>query len=56
MLYNLNTNNGFTSFEDGTEICSKENQVILFNGEIKHRSVSQTDERVRININIDYGI
>jgi len=56
MLYNINTNNGFTSFEDGTEICSKENQVILFNGEIKHRSVSQTDERVRININIDYGI
>ena len=56
LLYSLNTNNGFTLFENGDKILSKENQAVLFDGKIKHKSVAQTDERVRININIDYEI
>ena len=54
LLYSINTNNGFTLFENGDKVPSKENQAILFDGKIRHKSVAQTDERVRININIDY--
>ena len=53
-LYNINTNNGYTEFETGEKITSKANELILFNGKIKHRSVSQNDEQVRYNININY--
>jgi hypothetical protein len=28
--------------------------MVLFNGQIPHCSVAQTDEHVRINININY--
>ena len=54
LLYNINTNNGFTMFENGAKVSSKENQAILFDGKLKHRSVAQTDKIVRINININY--
>ena len=53
-LYSLNNNNGFTYFEDKTKIKSKENQMILFPGHIKHCSVMQRDTNLRINININY--
>ena len=54
MLYSINTNNGFTLFENGDKVLSKENRAIIFDGKIKHKSVSQTDKKVRINININY--
>tara|TARA_R100000149_G_C5741342_1_gene55262 strand:+ start:28 stop:516 length:489 start_codon:yes stop_codon:yes gene_type:complete len=53
-LFSVNTNNGFTYFEDETKIESKENQMILFPGNIKHCSVMQRDTNLRINININY--
>ncbi len=53
-LVNINTNNGYTEFENGKKVYSKENQAILFDGLIKHRSVAQTDGKVRINLNINY--
>ena len=52
-LFSINNNNGYTLFENGDKILSKENQLILFNGDLKHCSVAQTDENVRINININ---
>ena len=52
-LYSLNTNNGYTLFEDGTKISSVENQIIIFDGALKHCSVSPTDTTIRINININ---
>ena len=52
-LYSLNTNNGYTLFEDGTKIPSVENQMILFDGSLRHASVAQTDSNVRVNININ---
>jgi len=54
LLYSINTNNGFTLFENGDKVLSKKNRAIIFDGKIKHKSVSQTDEIVRINININY--
>ena len=53
-LLSINTNNGYTEFEDGKKFQSIENSAIIFNGKIKHRSVTQTDERLRVNININY--
>ena len=40
--------------EDGTKLESIENSLVVFNGDIKHRSVGQTDENIRVNINIDW--
>lgn len=53
-LYNLNNNNGYTFFKNGQKIKSNENQLILFNGNLEHASVSQTDVNLRINININF--
>ena len=52
-LYSVDTNNGYTLFEDGTKIESVENQMVIFDGKRKHCSVAQTDTNVRVNININ---
>ncbi len=52
-LFSINTNNGFTFFKNGNKISSVENQMILFDGNLEHCSVSQTDTQYRINININ---
>jgi len=52
-LYSVNTNNGYTMFEDGTKVKSVANQMIIFDGRMKHCSANQTDENLRINININ---
>jgi hypothetical protein len=55
-LFSLNTCNGFTYFKDSKEkVKSIENQILLFNGKEQHCSVSQTDENIRVNININYN-
>ena len=54
-LYSLNTNNGYTEFENFNLVKSIENQMCLFDGKLKHRSVTQTDKNSRINININFN-
>lgn len=54
LLYNVNTNNGYTLFKkNNKKIYSLENSLIIFNGNQEHCSVSQTNEKLRINININ---
>ncbi len=53
-LLNINTNNGYTEFDKGYKTSSKENSAIIFDGDIRHRSVTQTDVKCRVNININY--
>lgn len=53
-LFSVNTNNGYTIFEDGTKHESKANTMIVFPGDMKHASVSQTDEKIRVNINFNF--
>jgi len=54
LLY-LNTNNGKTIFEDGTEIESIENRALLFDPAIYHQSTTCTDDLIgRFNINFNY--
>ena len=52
-LFAFNTCNGFTSFEDGEKIPSVANQIAIFDGSRKHCSVAQTDENIRVNLNIN---
>ena len=53
ILY-INTNNGYTEFEDGTIVESVANRLVAFPANILHRGVSQTDEETRILINFNY--
>lgn len=52
-LFSLNTNNGYTLFRDGTKYQSVANSMILFDGRYEHASVPQTDEKIRVNVNIN---
>lgn len=52
-LYSVNSNNGYTLFKDGTKVESVENTLLIFNGDLEHASVPQTDEKIRVNININ---
>lgn len=53
ILY-LNDCNGKTIFEDGAEIQSKRNRMIVFNSSERHAGVTQTDVPRRHLMNINY--
>ena len=53
-IFYVNTNNGYTEFEDGTKVESVANRLVTFPSNIKHRGTSCTDEKIRILINFDY--
>ena len=53
ILY-LNTNDGYTIFEDGTKIESVENRFVSFDSNIKHSGTSCTNQQVRLVVNINY--
>lgn len=53
-LYYVNTNNGFTGLEDGTNIDSIANRMLYFDSSKPHHSTHCTDQKVRITININY--
>lgn len=53
ILY-INTNNGYTLFEDGTRVDSIENRLVTFDSQMKHSGVSCSDEKCRIVINFNY--
>ena len=53
-IFYLNTNNGYTLFEKGDKIHSKENRVVDFDSNLKHCAVDHTDTKYRIVININY--
>lgn len=53
-ILSINTCNGYTELEDETKLESLENSLVIFNGDIKHRSVGQTDENIRVNINLNF--
>lgn len=53
-IFSINTNNGGTLLKDKTKIDSVENRILFFDPSIEHDSENCTDEKVRINININY--
>ena len=53
-IFYLNTNDGYTLFEDGTKIESVANRIVLFDGNTKHLGTNCTDKQRRVVLNIDY--
>jgi len=53
-IYYVNTNNGYTEFEDGSKVESVANRFVSFTGDLIHRGVSQTDTKERVVINLNY--
>lgn len=53
-IYYLNTNNGYTLFEDGTKVKSVENRMVLFPSNLYHTGTTCTDKQGRIILNINY--
>ena len=53
VLY-MNDNNGYTYFEDGQKVKSKENRAVLFPSNLPHAGTSSTDTDLRVVLNIDY--
>ena len=53
-IYYVNSNNGYTEFEDGTKVKSVENRVVIFNSNMLHTGRNCTDENVRVLINLNY--
>jgi hypothetical protein len=53
-VFYVNTNNGFTIFEDGTKIQSVENRLLTFDTNMMHTGSSCTDQRTRCVINLNY--
>jgi translation initiation factor RLI1 len=56
-LLSINTNNGKTILKidnELIEIDSVENRMIIFNGSISHAPMSQTDTKIRVNVNFNF--
>ena len=53
-IFYINTNNGYTKFEDGTIVESVANRMLSFPANMKHCGTSCTDERRRIVIYFNY--
>ena len=53
-LFYLNTNDGYTLFEDGTKVKSVENRFVSFKTSIKHTGSTCTDKNARVVINFNY--
>ena len=53
-VFYLNTNNGFTKFEDGTKVESVENRFVSFKTSMKHTGSTCTNENARVLINFNY--
>ncbi len=53
-IYYINTNNGKTVFENGQEVQSKENRLVVFSGKLFHAGTTHTDTPFRSVINFNY--
>ena len=53
-IFYVNTNNGYTKFEDGTKVESVANRMVSFSSNMKHLGTSCTDQNRRVVINFNY--
>jgi len=53
-VFYLNTNNGYTLFEDGTKVESVENRFVSFKTSMMHTGSTCTDQNRRVLINFNY--
>ena len=53
-IFYLNTNNGYTKFEDGTKVDCVANRLVTFPNNTRHTGFTCTDKKNKIVININY--
>ena len=53
-IYYVNSNDGYTKFEDGTKVESVENRLITFNTQDTHTGTSCTNSKIRCVLNFNY--
>ena len=53
-IFYVNTNNGYTKFEDGTKVESVANRFVTFSTNNKHSGSTCTDQKRRVVINFNY--
>ena len=53
-IFYLNTNNGYTKFQDDSTVPSVANRFLTFSGDLQHCGASPTDTNSRIVLNINY--
>jgi hypothetical protein len=54
LILSMNTCDGATVLEDGTRIESIENRALFFDPSKPHHSTNCTNDKARVNININY--
>ena len=53
----INTNNGYTEFENGVRVNSVANRVCIFDSNLRHRGTTHTEgdqQRIVVNFNYDW--
>ena len=53
-IFYLNTNNGYTEFENGKIVNCVANRLVEFDSNIKHQPITSTDSKRRVVINFNY--
>ena len=53
-IYYVNSNDGVTIFEDGTEVESIANRLVIFDQKTRHTGTTCTNQKVRCLINFNY--
>lgn len=53
-IFYINSNDGYTLFEDGSKIHSVANRFVSFPSYLEHSGTSCTDEKVRLVLNFNY--
>jgi hypothetical protein len=53
-VYYINSNNGYTKFNDGTTVNSVENRLVTFKSSQIHTAGACTDQRYRCVLNLNY--
>lgn len=53
-IFYVNSNDGYTKFEDGTKVESIENRLIIFDSNVYHTGTTCTNRNVRCVINFNF--
>lgn len=53
-VYYVNTNNGFTIFENGDKVDSVKNRLLVFDNDMRHSGTTCTDKKARVVINFNF--
>ena len=53
-IFYIDDSDGYTVFEDGERVYSKQNRLVIFDANLKHAGVNTTNNKKRILINLNY--